>query len=87
MIFAYLGHSWSGRWKADWPAANAVQMNMVILHCRRDNVISFADAEELVRISGSPAHTLIEVGINHRLPDAESLGAMSGADMSNESAA
>jgi hypothetical protein len=41
----------------------------VILHSRADDVIPFADSEELVMNSGSPASSLIEVGSDHRLAD------------------
>jgi hypothetical protein len=39
----------------------------VILHSRADDVIPFADSEELVANSGLSPETLIEVGKNHRL--------------------
>jgi hypothetical protein len=45
----------------------------VILHSRADDVIPFADSEELARNSGA---TLIEVGNDHRLADSEPLAAM-----------
>lgn len=45
----------------------------MILHSRGDEVIPFADSEELARISGA---TLIEVGNDHRLADPEPLAAM-----------
>jgi hypothetical protein len=45
----------------------------VILHSRADDVIPFADSEELARNSGA---TLIEVGNDHRLADPEPLAAM-----------
>jgi predicted alpha/beta hydrolase family esterase len=45
----------------------------VILHSRADDVIPFADSEELVRNSGA---NLIEVGSDHRLADPEPLAAM-----------
>ena len=38
----------------------------VILHSRADDVVPFADSEELVRNSGA---ALIEVGTDHRLAD------------------
>jgi len=41
----------------------------VILHSRNDDVIPFADSEELVANSGLPAEILIEVGNDHRLAD------------------
>ena len=48
----------------------------MILHSRADDVIPFADSEELVRNSGLPASALIEVGSDHRLADPEPLEAM-----------
>jgi hypothetical protein len=48
----------------------------VILHSRADDVVPFADSEELVRMSGLPASALIEVGTDHRLADPEPLAAM-----------
>ena len=45
----------------------------VILNRRADDVIPFADSEEIARISGA---TLIEVGNDHRLADPEPLAAM-----------
>lgn len=52
----------------------------VILHSRADDVIPFADSEELARNSGA---TLIEVGTDHRLVDPEPLAAMLRACESN----
>ena len=48
----------------------------VILHSRADDVVPFADSEELVRKSGLPASALIEVGTDHRLAEPEPLQAM-----------
>ena len=48
----------------------------MILHSRADDVVPFADSEELVRNSGLPAEALIEVGTDHRLADPEPLEAM-----------
>jgi hypothetical protein len=45
----------------------------VILHSRADDVVPFADSEELAKNSGV---TLIEVGTDHRLADPEPLEAM-----------
>ena len=59
-------------WK-NWGAAKTVRPDTVILHSRADDVIPFADSEELARISGA---TLIEVGNDHRLADPEPLAAM-----------
>ena len=56
--------------------AKSVKMNTTILHSRADDVIPFADSEELVRNSGLPVSALIEVGKDHRLADQEPLAAM-----------
>ncbi len=65
-------------WKR-WGLATMVKPNVTILHSRADDVISFADSEDLVRNSGLPASALIEVGGDHRLADPESLAAMAFA--------
>ena len=59
-------------WK-NWGTAKAVRPDTVILHSRADDVIPFADSEELASKSGA---TLIEVGNDHRLADPEPLAAM-----------
>ena len=59
-------------WKK-WGTATTVKPGTVILHSRADDVIPFADSEELARNSGA---TLIEVGSDHRLADPEPLAAM-----------
>src|SRR4051812_31215285 len=59
-------------WKK-WGTAKAVKPGTVILYSRADDVVPFADSEELVRTSGA---TLIEVGNDHRLVDPEPLAAM-----------
>ena len=48
----------------------------MILHSRDDDVVPFADSEELVRNSGLPALALVEVGDDHRLADSEPLRKM-----------
>jgi len=48
----------------------------VIQHSRADDVIPFADSEELVKNGGLPASALIEVGSDHRLADPEPLRKM-----------
>ncbi len=53
--------------------ARTVKADTVILHSRADDVVRFADSEELAKNSGA---TLLEVGGEHRLADPESLGAM-----------
>lgn len=50
--------------------------NAIILHNQADDVIPFAESEELVRNSGLPASTLIEIGTDHRLAKPEPLAAM-----------
>ena len=59
-------------WKK-WGTARTVKHGTVILHSRADDVVPFADSEELARNSGG---TLIEVGTDHRLADPEPLAAM-----------
>jgi hypothetical protein len=51
--------------------ARTVKPGTVVLHSRADDVVPFADSEELVRNSGLPASALIEVGDEHRLADPE----------------
>jgi hypothetical protein len=59
-------------WKK-WGTARTVKAGTVILHNRADDVVPFADSEELARNSGA---TLIEVGADHRLADPEPLRRM-----------
>lgn len=59
-------------WKR-WGTATTVKPNTIILHSRADETVPFADSEELVRNSGLPRGSLIEVGFEHRLTDAPSL--------------
>ena len=65
-------------WKKYGTAKN-VKPGTVILHSRADDVVQFADSEELVRASGLPDSSLIEVGTDHRLADPEPLEAMLAA--------
>ncbi|MGO8745920.1 MAG: alpha/beta fold hydrolase [Thermoguttaceae bacterium] len=51
--------------------ATTVKPGTVILHSRADEVVPFADSEELARNSGLPSGSLIEVGTEHRLADPE----------------
>ena len=62
-------------WK-NWGTATTVKPNTIILHSRQDEVIPFADSEELRANSGLPPEALIEVGNDHRLADEEPLGKM-----------
>jgi hypothetical protein len=59
-------------WKK-WGTVRTVKPGSVILHSRADDVVPFADSEELARNGGA---TLIEVGTGHRLADPEPLAAM-----------
>ncbi len=62
-------------WKK-YGRAKTTKQDTVILHSRADDVVPFADSEELVKTSGLPAYSLIEVGSDHRLADSEPLAAM-----------
>jgi hypothetical protein len=62
-------------WK-NWGSATTIKPNSVILHSRKDDVIPFADSEELINNSCLPPETLIEVGNDHQLADLEPLKAM-----------
>lgn len=64
-------------WKK-YGSAKMAKPGTVILHSRADDVVPFADSEELVRLSG-PGVTLIEIGTDHRLADPEPLAAMLAA--------
>ena len=70
-------------WKK-FGTAETVRPSTVILHSKNDEVIPFADSMELVRNSGLPAYTLIEVGSDHRLADPESLDMMLAACLIGE---
>lgn len=65
-------------WKK-WGTVHTVKLGTLILHSRLDDVVPFADSEELVQKSGLPASALIEVGSDHRLADPEPLRAMLSA--------
>ena len=62
-------------WK-NWGTAKTVKPGTTILHSRADDVIPFADSEELVRNSDLPDYILVETGNDHRLADPESLEIM-----------
>ncbi len=59
-------------WK-NWGTVTRVRPDTVILHSRADDVIPFADSDELAKTSGA---TLMEVGNDHRLADPEPLSVM-----------
>lgn len=62
-------------WK-NWGTVTKLKPQATVLHSRKDDVIPFADSEELVARSGLSPETLIEVGQDHRLADPEPLKAM-----------
>ncbi len=62
-------------WK-NWGKVTTLKMGSVILHSRNDEVIPFANSEELLSKSGLSADTLWVVGNDHRLADDESLAKM-----------
>ena len=59
-------------WK-NWGTVKTVRKDTVILHSRADDVIPFADSEELARNSGA---TILDVDTDHRLANPEPLAAM-----------
>jgi hypothetical protein len=65
-------------WKK-YGTAKVVKPGTVILHSRADDVVPFADSEELVLKSGLPRSALIDVGTDHRLADPEPLQRMLAA--------
>jgi len=65
-------------WKR-WGTVRVAKPNTTILHSRNDEVIPFADSEELVEASSLPRTALIKTGNDHRLADSDSLNAMLGA--------
>ncbi len=62
-------------WKK-WGTAATVKPNTTILHSRQDDVVPFANSEELIANSGLPSSALIEIGTDHRLADPEPLAKM-----------
>ncbi len=62
-------------WKKYGRAVRA-KLNTIILHSRADEVVPFADSEELAKKSGLPATALREVGNDHRLAAPEALTAL-----------
>lgn len=62
-------------WKK-YGSAKTTKPNTTIIHSRADDVVPFADSEELIRNSDLPVSALIEVGNDHRLADPEPLSVM-----------
>ena len=65
-------------WK-NWGTVTKLKPQATILHSRQDDVIPFADSEELILSSGLPTGALVEVGQDHRLADEEPLKSMLAA--------
>jgi hypothetical protein len=65
-------------WKKHGTARTA-KKNTTILHSRADDMVPFADSEELVGSSSLPASVLIEVERSSALADPEPLKAMLAA--------
>jgi hypothetical protein len=59
-------------WKKFGPR-QTIKAGTVVLHSRLDDVVPFVDSEELMRNSNLPPQSLIEIGTDHRLADADSL--------------
>jgi hypothetical protein len=62
-------------WKK-WGTARTVKPGTPILHSRADDVVPFADSEELVKNSRLSVSALVEIGTDHRLADPEPLADM-----------
>lgn len=62
-------------WKR-WGTVRVAKPNTTVLHSRNDEVIPFADSEDLITASGLPRTALIETGNDHRLADPGSLQTM-----------
>lgn len=62
-------------WKK-WGQVRDVKPGTIILHARPDDIVPFELSEELVRNSGLPASSLIEVGIDHWQNHPDTLQAM-----------
>ncbi len=56
--------------------ATSVKKGTIIIHSRRDEIVPFADSEELVQNSRLPASALVDIGSDHRLADPIALAAL-----------
>jgi hypothetical protein len=59
-------------WKR-WGSRSTVKTGTLILHAPGDEVVPYADSEELIRNSGLPETALLSTGSEHRLADPASL--------------
>ena len=62
-------------WKR-WGTATTVKPGTIILHSQADDVVPFADSQELLRNSSLPESAPVVFGHEHRLADPESLAKM-----------
>jgi hypothetical protein len=62
-------------WKK-WGTATAIKPKSIILHSQQDDIVPFAESEELLANSGLPSDALIQVGVDHRLADDAALPAL-----------
>lgn len=62
-------------WKK-WSPGRTARPGTIILHSPADDVIPFADSEELLQRSGLPGNRLWIVGSDHRLADTASLATL-----------
>jgi len=60
-------------WKK-WGTAKTVKSQTRVIHSRQDEIVPFADSEDLV--AGSTPAVLVEIGSDHRLSTPEPLAAM-----------
>lgn len=65
-------------WKR-WGTTRTLKPNAIVIHSRADEIIPFADSEELITNSGLDHSHLVEIGHDHRLADPEPLAAMLAA--------
>jgi hypothetical protein len=62
-------------WKR-WGSADKVPPGTIILHAPEDDVVPYADSQELLSRSGLPDSALVPVGHEHRLADPQSLATL-----------
>ncbi len=62
-----------------WGSVRSIGPGTLVLHSRADDVVPFADSVELVRASGLPATSLLEIGEDHRLATPTPLAVMLAA--------
>ncbi len=70
------GRLWSGRGRKTWGTATRRKSNTTIVHSPSDEVIPYADSEQLRINSELPIESLTAIGDDHRLADPEPLAKM-----------